>query len=408
MKTSKKLLSVVLTILTLTVFMAFSVNAVSAPKAPATVTATSTKNSITLNWTKVKGATGYRVYYKTGNQTSWTKCLSSTKKLTYTLSDLSAGKVYTFAVRSYIKAEDKSVTWGKYTTVQTATKPVATSKITPTPGMYQVKLSWEAVKGATHYKIYQKVDGKWKSLGYTTKLEKTITKLYAIKKYEFAVRSYIKLADGSLIAGSYKTIETAVKRFAPENVQIVESITTLTVSWYGADINEVISGYRVYYKAEGEKSYQKTPKTTKTKVTLTNLSPDTTYKVIVKSYIKTASGDVWSLYDVETAKTYKGTPGADDNVAAVTDGGLKLYTITSTEAKEIKSEWGVRVYTYYETKNANNTTLIYFNSDSGWTGIDINGAMYDDTGNIIICHFCGLTIGAAKEHCDGGCNKTFS
>ncbi len=404
MKTSKKLLSVVLALLSLTVFMVFSVNAVSAPKAPEKVTATSTTSSITLNWSAVKGASGYRIYYKTAKQTSWKKCVSSTTKTTHTFSKPSPGKVYTLAVRSYTRTADKSVVWGKYTTVQAATKPVATSKITVTQSDTEFILNWEEVPGVTHYRIYEKVDGhdkKWQPIGYTTDLTYKIKFYWAGTKHHFAVRSYYK--DGStLIAGEYRTIETSTPPQAPSNVKASATLSSATVTWKSVS---GVSGYRVYYRTADATSWQKTAKTTKTSIDINNLSAETEYIIIVKAYIKTEAGDVWSDYNTVKVTTLS---KEEDKVMAVTDGGLKLYKITSSEAKANYEKWGDSFYDFYETKNHEGKILIYAKDASGWFGNDINGALYDSAGNLMICHYCGIVEGMSPEHCDGSCHISFS
>lgn len=402
MKTTKKLLSVVLAILTLAVFMAFSASAVTAPKAPATVSATSTASTITVNWSAVKGADGYRLYYKTPKSTSWKKCVSSTKKTTHTFTNPAKSKVYTIAVRTYSKNTDGTVVWGKYTTVQTATKPLATTEITPTPNLNHIKLNWEAVKGATHYKVYEKVEGKWTSRGYTTKLEKTIKNLSTETKYEFAVRSYIKLTD-SLIAGSYKTIETATWAPHPTNLKLQSTDTTISLKW---DKSPYVTGYRVYYKVyEGSSPSWKiaVKATSASSYTMKNLKPDTSYGIIVRPYIKTSSGNVFGCYDIVGIRT---KTASDDKVVAVTDGGLKLYEITSKEAKEIYEKWGSKVFTYYETKNSENKTLIYTKNSSGWSGTAIDGSKYDSFGKIKTCPYCGKIEGRGTNMCNG-CGNYF-
>lgn len=63
-------------------------------------TVKSGKNKATIKWNKVKGATGYTVYYKTKANGSWKK-LQSTKGTSYTKKKLKSGATYYFTVKAY-------------------------------------------------------------------------------------------------------------------------------------------------------------------------------------------------------------------------------------------------------------------------------------------------------------------
>ena len=67
------------------------------------------KRKATLKWNKVKGATGYTVYYKTNKQKSWKK-LKSTKATRYTKTKLKSGTTYTFTVKAYKTYKGKTYT----------------------------------------------------------------------------------------------------------------------------------------------------------------------------------------------------------------------------------------------------------------------------------------------------------
>ncbi len=77
---------------------------------PTLKTPKSTKSGVKLEWSKVKGAEGYVVYYKTG--TGSYKKLTTVKgytKVSYTHKDAQKGKKYTYKVKAY-----KSKTYGAY------------------------------------------------------------------------------------------------------------------------------------------------------------------------------------------------------------------------------------------------------------------------------------------------------
>ncbi len=71
-------------------------------------------SSVTLKWSKVKGADGYVAYYSTDNKT-WKK-ISSTSKNTITAKGLKGKKTYYFRVRAYSKPNGKAL-YGSYSSV---------------------------------------------------------------------------------------------------------------------------------------------------------------------------------------------------------------------------------------------------------------------------------------------------
>ena len=67
------------------------------------------KKKVLIKWSKVKGATGYTVCYKTKAKGAW-KELKSLKKTSYTKKKLKSGKTYFFTVKAYKKYKGKTYT----------------------------------------------------------------------------------------------------------------------------------------------------------------------------------------------------------------------------------------------------------------------------------------------------------
>ncbi len=87
----------------------YSVGALATPKI---TKATKTTNSVTLKWSKVKGATGYKVYKLVGKKYRAVGTVRSGKKVKYKVKGLKSGKKYSFKVRAFKKKNGK-VTWSK-------------------------------------------------------------------------------------------------------------------------------------------------------------------------------------------------------------------------------------------------------------------------------------------------------
>ena len=83
------------------------------------LTVTSKKKKVTLKWNKVKGASGYEIYCKTGKG-KWklVKTLNKGSKASYKLKG-KAGKKYTYKVRVFQKVENK-VIYGQYSNTKSA------------------------------------------------------------------------------------------------------------------------------------------------------------------------------------------------------------------------------------------------------------------------------------------------
>ncbi len=199
------------------------------------VTASATASSIKLNWIKVPGATGYRIYYRAGGQ--WKIAVNGTTKLTHTFSGLKANSKYVLAVRAYQKVNGKTVWANDYTKVTVTTKDIelgAPKNIVIEQTMTTVELSWSKVSGAAGYRVYQKVEGGWKTLKNTTKTNYLVRNLTPGTNYEFAIIAY-KLVDGKAVFANKYSV--AYARTASK---------TMTNDEYADIYNSVVNAYKKY------------------------------------------------------------------------------------------------------------------------------------------------------------------
>lgn len=176
--------------------------------APTKITVAQNTTALRLTWTACPGATGYRIYYKSGN--SWKIALNTTSATTHTFTGLKAGSKFTVAVRPYIKLSDR-VVWSDYTTYDAATLPVApkVSAVSTLGG--SVTVSWSAVNGAEGYQLFFKVNnGSYKLYKtYPSAQKLTFNGLVKGAKYTFAVRAY-KKTTGGYIFGAYKPVSATI------------------------------------------------------------------------------------------------------------------------------------------------------------------------------------------------------
>ncbi len=167
-------------------------------KAP-TPKATATKNTVTLKWSEVEGATGYRVYQYSPSKDKYVVKASIKGKTTYKLTGLKEDTTYKFKIKPYAKTS-KGVVWVKAssaTAIQTVDKTKA--KFTdPVIGSKGVTLNWGKVSGATAYRLYRVVDGEYiKEASGIKGTSYKVERLESGKEYTFVVRAYKKV-DGKV------------------------------------------------------------------------------------------------------------------------------------------------------------------------------------------------------------------
>ena len=155
---------------------------------PAITSAKAQDSSVLLSWSTVSGASQYAVYYITGGK--WYNA-GTTTATAMTVSGLTNGTKYGFAVKAYVSGKWSAITTADivYATPEAAvTKPVIT-KAQGQDG--RVALNWTSVNGATNYAVYTYLNGKWSVAGYRTANGMYVTGLTNGVKYGFAVKAYV-------------------------------------------------------------------------------------------------------------------------------------------------------------------------------------------------------------------------
>lgn len=129
-------------------------------KSPDKMTATTQSNGVKLTWSAVSGATNYRVYRRIinadGTKTAWVTVAtvpSSSVSCVDPASNLASGKNYEYTVRVFTTNGSSAVC--RYATVYYYAAP--TVKVASVKG--GVNVTWNAVDGATSYRIYRKYYG---------------------------------------------------------------------------------------------------------------------------------------------------------------------------------------------------------------------------------------------------------
>lgn len=316
MKLANKIPAILTVIIVMMLMLSFSSSAALKPSKPTGVKAVATASDrVSLTWKKTPGADYYKVYVKKDRK--W-KSLEKTKTSKYEISGLTAGKTYTFAVRSVNKSGGKNYLCDGYSTAKVKTKGLTAAKLSAVSGADYVTLSWKKVPGATGYYVCQKIDGEWlrvKKLDSGT-LTCNIKKLKSKTSYQFFVRAIV--SDGERTETGPKSNTVKLKTLKANKVKIkVASAdeTSVTLAWSKA---ADASGYCVYRFIDGKWKSVKTVNSRDTlKYTVTSLKSDSKYRFAVRAFKNSSSGKRWFV--------------PSDEVIGTTDPTSKNLTLTRTK-----------------------------------------------------------------------------
>lgn len=211
--------------------------------------------SITINWTKAAGASGYRVYMATEKNGTYTsiKYLQSGDLLSFKKNGLTPGAYYYFKVRAYYRnaAENKNY-YGVYSSaVGARAKPAAVKWDNGASACVSGKniLTWNAVANMTGYRIERftgadltnptldkKLKADDKKYIYTTdKFQYIDEDVQTGVTYTYRIRAYIKVGDANYYSTSYSEdkviVTTPQSAAAPASIDaagIMQNEMTLT------------------------------------------------------------------------------------------------------------------------------------------------------------------------------------
>lgn len=214
-------------------------------------------------------------------------------------------------------------------------------KITATQSTSVVKLTWEAVEGATGYGVYQNVDGEWTEVTVLSGTTYRVTELAAGQIYTFAVKAYAADAENTVWAPEAAEITTATEPAIPEKISATQSESVIKLSWTKS---EGATGYRVYQysPSKGKFVLKSSVKTTSYRVT--GLAAAAEHKFKIKPYIKLADGTViWG--EASGAFVSATEPKAPSTISATQS--TSVIRLTWAESK---GATGYRVYQYSPSK----------------------------------------------------------
>ena len=190
MKISKKFL-ISFSIVFISLFIAFTASAaqpLSAPQVTASNVASTGK--IRISWDAVDGAAKYQIYRATSKDGSYS-FLASTTNTSAVNTKINAGETYYYYVRAVDNNGKKSAKSNIVGRTCDLARPVVTVSNIASTG--KIKVSWNAVSGASKYTMYRSETGKtgsWTAVDVAaTKTSITHSTATAGTKYYYKLRA---------------------------------------------------------------------------------------------------------------------------------------------------------------------------------------------------------------------------
>ncbi len=306
-----------------------------------TVTLKTVETGIQVTWTKDAAATGYRIFRRASGESSSSALVDITSGSTSSYIDTTAesGKTYYYFVRAYYgdnlsKDTDYSTNnWSSYQHSSTLLFLATPQLGTPNSESGGMRISWQAVSGASGYLVYYKTSasGSWTQIANVSGASTTSYLYSGVKhgsSYYFTVKAYAKDSSGNIYYSRWQTPSAASTFHGTPTVTVKAETSGVRITW---PVSASATGYRIYRRSGSKvvaianisaSSIKSGTTTTSYLDSSANLTSGTTYQYTVRIYygkgnVATASVDSlnnWSGY-TWSKFTYLSTPTVPTVVA---------------------------------------------------------------------------------------------
>lgn len=249
---------------------------------PKVTEVSSTADTVTITWKKIKNADGYKLYKK--DKDGKFKGVVSTSKTTYTVKNLSSDTEYEFLLRAYKRREDKSKDFGKKSEVFSRRTKLSTprnlayKKATTTT----ITITWDKVKNAEYYKVYYGISGKD---GYTLagQPKKNSFKIEGLNgKNRYKIKVVAKRKGNTSAYSNLIKLYTVPEKIAPPQI-VSKDGGSVTLKWNKAG---KANTYYVYVASAANGEYKKVKTTSSTTYTYVKKTPKKAYYFKIVPLIK--------------------------------------------------------------------------------------------------------------------------
>lgn len=200
-------------------------------------TTASSLTKVKVQWKKVNGALGYKVYRSTKKSSGYKAIATVTgcNKVAYTDSSVTSGKTYYYKVQALGTYTAQN---SKNSAAVAATARLSTPEVTAkAASSTSIKLTWKKVSGATGYTVYRAASksGKYTKLTATTSLSYTDKKVTSGKTYYYKVVATGKQASYKSAAGTANAaaVHTHKWKNTYKTVSRPATYTTVSTPTYG-------------------------------------------------------------------------------------------------------------------------------------------------------------------------------
>ncbi len=190
---------------------------------PALKSANNGYGYIAFTWGKVPGATGYRVYRKVNDASSWTY-LGNVTTTSYKDTDVKNKSTYTYTVKAYY-----GTSLSLYNSKGVSVKYLNAPKLSVANRTGNVTLTWDAVSGASSYYVYRKAGNatSWTKIATVSKPGYIDKKVSNKTTYTYTIKAY----GSKTTSGYYTTGWKTVYLDTPDMLSVKSTQSGITFKW---------------------------------------------------------------------------------------------------------------------------------------------------------------------------------
>lgn len=336
--------------------------------------ATVTYNTVTLQWQKASGVSGYEVQQASGKK--W-KTIAKTRKTTLKIKKLKSATTYKFRVRAFKKSGKKTV-YGNASTISAKTlcaapKNLKAAVLSPTTA----KLTWTKTAGASRYRIQKWNGKKWVFLTSTPSTSAVVSGLVPSVGAKFRVCA-LSQSGKKVVAGAYSASVTVKTSLAtPSALKITGSTaTSVTLTWSKVD---GAADYVIYQDGNLVR-VSKTNSVTIDK----GILPGTVYKFNVRARVNSAGKYYLSAFSSSISTKTAPAAVSGFSAAAATASSVVLTWNAETSADS---------YWIYTVKNGKDTkTATVSGAATEYTVFNLEESTEYSFRIRAVCEFNGKTL----------------
>ncbi len=212
---------------------------------PSITKISSVSTGVKIEWSAVKGASKYRVFYK--GKSGW-KGMDNTASTSYIDTDVRDGGTYTYTVRCLDSNGNFVSGYNSTGWKFTYSKPsLDTPQITGFQNVSNgIKITWGKVTGATKYRVFYKGKSGWVRLGTTTSTSMVDDDVRSGNSYTYTVRC---VDDNDNYVSGYYSAGWSYKFYSAPTLTKAEKVSNgVKVSW--SSTSDIVK-FRVYVKTSG-------------------------------------------------------------------------------------------------------------------------------------------------------------